>query len=161
LNEESEAKPTDERGKILLEAEDKFLGFNEDTTIIRFSGIYGRSNYFLNQLKKGTEIQKEPPYYTNRVHRSDCVGVLAFIANRKSEGKLMSGVYIASDNDPASKWDVANFLANVFNVNKPKAQTLDETANQNKRLDNKRLLQEGYEFKYSSYIEGYTERLDE
>lgn len=155
LNESSTTEPTDGRGKILLEAENKFLGFNNQTTIVRFSGIYGRSNYFINQLKKGAEIQKEPAYYTNRIHRADCIGVLSFIANKKSDSSAMNGVYLATDDDPAPKWDVACYLADVYSIEQPAALMLNKEADCNKRLTNNHLKAAGYQFKYKNYKQGY------
>ncbi|HIF17968.1 MAG TPA: NAD-dependent epimerase/dehydratase family protein [Cycloclasticus sp.] len=161
LNEESETKPIDERGKILLAAENKFLDFNSQTTIIRFSGIYGRSNYFLNQLKGGVEIQKEPPYYTNRIHKEDCVGALAFLINKKNTVVKLKSTYLVSDCDPASKWDVACYLADGLSIQRPPALMLDQHADCNKRLDNRRLIKEGYQFKYKTYMQGFKAALNE
>lgn len=161
LDESSITEPTDERGKILLEAENTFLGFNSQTTIVRFSGIYGRSNYFINQLRKGADIQKEPAYYTNRIHRADCIGALSFIINKKSDGSAMTGVYLATDDDPASKWDVACYLADVYSLEQPAALTLNKEADCNKRLTNNHLKAAGYQFKYKSYKQGYQEVIDE
>jgi len=157
INEESPTKPTDERGKILLAAEKQFLAFNDRTTIVRFSGIYGRSNYFVNQLKTGVGIQKEPPYYTNRIHHEDCVRALAFIINKKSNGDKLRSIYLATDNDPATKWDVASFLAQSLTLPKPTALSVEKSASSNKRLENKRLMEEGFEFKSKSYKDGYSE----
>jgi nucleoside-diphosphate-sugar epimerase len=157
INEKSPAEPTDERGKILLAAEKKFLVFNDRTTIIRFSGIYGRSNYFVNQLKTGVGIQKEPPYYTNRIHQEDCIRALTFIINKKFNGDKLRSIYLATDNNPATKWDVASFLTQSLTLPKPTALSIEKSASSNKRLENKRLIEEGFEFKFKSYEDGYSE----
>ena len=161
LDETSPTEPTDQRGKILLAAENKFLAFNDQTSLVRFSGIYGRSNYFLNQLKAGEAIQKEPPYYTNRIHRDDCIAVLCFIINKKINGEAMVGVYLATDHEPATRWQVACYLAEIYGMDGPKPLTLDETAKANKRLQNKRLTAAGYVFKYKTYQQGYKATIDE
>lgn len=161
LDEVSPTKPTDERGQILLAAEQQFLAFNNETTIIRFSGIYGRSNYFINQLKAGKEVQKEPPYYTNRVHKEDCISALAFLINKKSIGVKLKSTYLVSDCDPASKWDVACYLADGLSIPQSPALILNQHADGNKRLDNSRLLKEGYQFKYKTYKQGFKEALNE
>lgn len=155
VNEDSVTDPKDERGRLLLGAEKAFLAFNKKTTVVRFSGIYGRSNYFLNQIKSGVGIQKGPPYYTNRIHRDDCVGALIFIVNKKSDDVQMVGVYIASDSDPAAKWDVATYLAGSVNTQQPEAIVLELNVSQNKRIENRRLIEAGYKFKYPSYKQGY------
>lgn len=161
LDEASDTQPVDERGRILLTAENILLAFNEQTTIVRFSGIYGRSNHFVNQIKSGKGIQKEPPYFTNRIHREDCIGSLAFIINKKSQGNAMQGVYLATDDNPASKWDVACYLADALTIDRPTALTLKKGSNCNKRLVNNRLKAAGYQFKYKSYKRGYEGVIDE
>lgn len=160
VNEESPAEPTDERGKILLAAEKHFLAFNQETTIVRFSGIYGRSTYFADQLKDGGKIQKVPPYYTNRIHRDDCVGALDFLINKKANGDKLYSVYLASDHDPAAKWEVASFLTRVLKLPKITATASVKGAGSNKRLENNRLIAEGYEFEFRSYRDGYNKFLD-
>jgi len=160
VDERSITEPADDRGRLLLEAEKAFLAFNDKTSIVRFSGIYGRSNYFLNQIKSGVKIQKSPPYYTNRIHRSDCIGVLAFLVNKKANGVSMGGVYTATDSDPAAKWEVASYLAAGLNVQCEEVTNLNTDAKQNKRIKNKRLIDSGYVFKYPSYQQGYGESLE-
>ena len=161
LNEDAETEPTDARGKILLAAETKFLSFNERSTVVRFSGIYGRSNYFINQLKAGCEIQKEPPYFTNRIHRDDCVGALSFLINKKINAASLQSVYLATDHDPAPKWNVASYLAVGLALPAPIPLAITTEADCNKRLDNSRLTSEGYVFKFNSYKDGYAEVMNE
>jgi len=160
VDESSVTEPADDRGKLLLKAEKAFLAFNDKTSIVRFSGIYGRSNYFLNQIKSGSEIQKHPPYYTNRIHRSDCIDVLVFLVNKKADGESMAGIYTATDSDAATKWDVANYLAAGMSIQCEEMAGLNADAPQNKRIKNKRLIDAGYVFKYPSYQQGYGESFE-
>jgi len=145
----------------LLVAENKFLSFSQQSTVVRFSGIYGRSKYLINQLKKGIETQKHPPYYTNRIHRDDCIGVLEFLLNKKLNGELLEQIYIASDGAPASKWDVASYLGSQLKLKPCEAVISKNKVIQNKRLDNSRLLDAGYEFKFKTYKDGYGEVISE
>jgi len=161
VNEESPTEPTDERGQILLEAEGKFLAFNKHTTVIRFSGIYGRSNYFINQLKKGAEIQKEPPYYTNRIHREDCIGVLEFLLSKQLNGAHLERIYLASDHEPAEKSTVANFITNKLGLAPSDTLMLGNNADRNKRIDSRQLTEAGYQFKHETYKQGYEAVINE
>ena len=161
VNEHSATEPADERGQILLEAEGKFLAFNKHTTVIRFSGIYGRSNYFINQLKKGAEIQKEPPYYTNRIHREDCIGVLEFLITKQLHGEHLERIYVASDHDPAEKWKVASYIRKKLGLASCSGQVLDKTASRNKRIDSRQLIEAGYQFMYETYKQGYEAVINE
>ncbi len=155
LNESSKTEPLDERGKVILAAEKSFLSFNQVSTIVRFSGIYGRSNRLLKQLKEGADIQQKPSYFTNRIHRDDCIGVLDFLINKKINTGLSQRIYLATDSSPVNKWELASYLCSKFGYPQPIPQLLRKGSDANKRLDNMRLRQEGYRFKFCTYKEGY------
>ena len=161
VNEQSATEPMDERGQLLLQAEGQFLTFNEYTTVIRFSGIYGRSNFFIKQLKKGAEVQKAPPYYTNRIHREDCIGVLEFLLTKQLNGECLERIYLASDQDPAEKWHVASYITKKLGLASCGALVLDKTASHNKRINSRQLTEAGYQFKYASYQQGYEAVINE
>ena len=161
VNEQSVTEPMDERGRLLLQAEGMFLAFNEHTTVVRFSGIYGRSNYLIKQLEKGTEVQKEPPYYTNRIHREDCISVLEFLLTKQLNGECLDRIYLASDQDPAEKWNVASYITKKLGLPSCGGQVLDKTANRNKRIDSRQLIEAGYQFRYATYKQGYEAVLNE
>jgi nucleoside-diphosphate-sugar epimerase len=161
VSEQSATEPMDERGQLLLQAEGLFLAFNEHTTVVRFSGIYGRSNFLIKQLEKGAEVQKEPPYYTNRIHREDCIGVLEFLLTKLLNGECLDRIYLASDQDPAEKWNVASYITKKLGLASCSAKILDKTASRNKRIDSRQLTEGGYQFKYASYEQGYEAVMNE
>lgn len=152
LDEEAETEPTNFRGKILLKAEDAVLSQNEKNIVIRFSGIYGRGeNHILAKLKKEQEIQFEPPYFTNRIHRDDCIGVVLFLLEKSYHDSLPNRLYLATDKNPMSLYELASHIAKQNALPFPQKQTLDIHANQNKRLSSRRLEALGYQFKYPAY----------
>jgi len=156
VDECSVTEPRNVTGTIILQAESAFLGFSKRNCIIRFSGIYGRGkSHLLDAVIRNGEVQYEPPYYMNRIHWQDCVQVVRFIANEMLAGKGLESIYLASDDDPAPKWDVFNFLASKLELAPPQKAVLHQGADQNKRCSNRRLKQLGYRFKYSSYTEGF------
>jgi len=155
LTEDSITKPTDERGKILLAAEEMILAFNDQSTVVRFSGIYGRSNRLLSQLEAGLQVQQEPSYYTNRIHRDDCIGVLGFVLNKKVTRSLRDNTFLASDSEPVSKWELALYLCAKFAYKAPTPLVLSKEVDANKRINNTRLKQAGYVFKFDSFRQGY------
>jgi nucleoside-diphosphate-sugar epimerase len=156
VDEESETNPQSVTGRIILQAENAILSAGSKNCVIRFSGIYGRSkSRLLDTVIKGGEVQYKPPYYTNRIYRGDCIGVLHFIAGKMLAGVRLDSIYLASDDDPAPKWDVYNFLAGKMGVARPEKQTLPTGSEQNKRCSNERLKRLGYRFTYKSYREGY------
>ncbi len=156
VDESSVTRPQSITGQIILQAEKAFLSHGGNNCIIRFSGIYGRNRRrLLDMVARGDKVQYHPPSYTNRIHRDDCVGVLRFIANKMLGGDRVEAVYLASDDDPAARWDVYNFLAGKLGLEPPEQETMTHDADQNKRCSNRRLKQLGYEFSYKSYRQGY------
>jgi nucleoside-diphosphate-sugar epimerase len=181
VDEESVAEPNNITSQLIRQAEQTVMGFNEDNSVVRFSGIYGPGREYLLRLALQTpEIQQTPPYYTNRIHQQDCIGVLSFLLEQRLAGKALAQCYLASDDDPASMWKVMSWLANQLKckppmvrdgrslgisgesirpVFKPDARlaSVDAEAIMNKRCDNARLKALGYVFQYPGYKDGYQE----
>lgn len=156
VDEDSVTAPARITGKIILQAENTFLAYSGNNCIIRFSGIYGRDrSRLLDLVARGDDVQYQPAYYTNRIHRDDCVAVLRFLSNKMIAGAALEPVYLASDDDPAAKWDVFNDLADKLGVERPEKAMLPQGSDQNKRCSNRRLKQLGYSFIYKSYRDGY------
>lgn len=163
VDEESATDPKTATGRIILTAENIILSSSSNNCVIRFSGIYGRSrSRLLDTVMQGGQVQYKPPYYTNRIYRGDCIGVLRFMAGKMLTGARLEQVYLATDDDPAPKWDVYNYLAGKMGVDRPQKQVLEPGSEQNRRCSNKRLKKLGYKFAYSSYRDGYDyiKRLD-
>jgi len=158
VDEESATKPASTQGKILLAAEKAFLEHRAQNTVVRFSGIYGRSAtpHFMKQNKEDG-FQYDPPYYTNRIHYTDCIGFLVYLAQLKCdlESTKLDSLYLVSDDDPAPLWEVANFLWPVSDTTIPFKKTAVQ-ALQNKRCRNNRIKSLGYELLIKTYREGYT-----
>ncbi len=141
------------RSKVLLRAEALVSMKQEDNTIIRLSGIYGRGgNRILKKLQAEEAFPFQPPYYTNRIHKEDCVGVIVFIMIEKFKRQLEEQVYIATDSNPLSMYEVASLVALENTLPSPEKKYLEKDANQNKRISNKRIIALGYRFKYPSFI---------
>jgi len=161
VDENSETIPADAQGRILLEAEQQVFAFGEvnatkRNTVVRFSGIYGPDAQFMQRLAaQDKPIQFDPPCFTNRVHREDCVGSLVFLAEKALSGEALESLYLVSDDDPAPKWAVVNWLAEQTGLPSPEKEICDASTGQGKRCGNQRIREAGYSFKYPSYREGY------
>lgn len=142
----------------MLQAENIVQQGTIPSTVVRFSGIYGPCrNHLINKVKQGDVAAKEPLKYTNRIHRDDCAGVLCHLINKQFNQAQLEQCYLASDDTPASMFDVTHWLADQLN-----AMTTTETISRitgSKRCSNQRLKDSGYSFKYPSYQEGYKELL--
>ena len=157
VDENSPTEPEAITSQLIWQAEQRIAALNPKNVVVRFSGIYGPGReYLLRTAQNAPIIQQNPPYFTNRIHQQDCVGVLAFLLTQRLAGVDLEQCYLASDNDPASLWEVMSWLAEQMHCSAPIAKVADTGAGQNKRCNNSRLTALGYQFAYSSYKDGYT-----
>jgi nucleoside-diphosphate-sugar epimerase len=157
VDENSATEPASMQSRILLSAEQKLLALSSDNVIVRFSGIYGPGRLFLiNKAKTKPVIQVNPPYYTNRIHQRDCVAILKFLLEKRLSGTRLEQCYLASDDAPATLWEVMTWLAQTVGLPPPVADS-DKHSDMNKRCRNERIKQLGYVFEYPDFRSGYTE----
>ena len=160
VDENSYACPENITSQLIRLAEQQLIALSTNHVIVRFSGIYGPGREYLLRMAKQSSapvIQQTPPYYTNRIHQADCVGVLVFLLDCRLAGIVLDSCYLASDDDPAPTWDVMSWLAQRLNCSLPSVKKMEQDATMNKRCNNQRLKALGYQFKYSSFKEGYAE----
>ncbi len=158
VDEDSAAEPDNITSRLIKQAEQRLMVLNPKNIVVRFSGIYGPGReYLLRQAMQTPAIQQTPPYFTNRIHQRDCVGVLAFLLKQRLAGKTLAQCYLASDNDPAPMWEVMTWLAEHLHCPPPVVKAVDADAGMNKRCSNARLKALGYDFQYQDYKDGYLE----
>lgn len=154
-----EASPTQPLGitsQLIVQAEQQVRAAHPLNVVVRFSGIYGPGReYLLRMAKQAPTIQQSPPYYTNRIHQQDCVGVLNFLCQQRLAGRALDACYLASDLDPAPLWEVIDWLSTHRHCLPPQAKPIDPKAERNKRCSSRRLQALGYTFLYASYRDGY------
>jgi nucleoside-diphosphate-sugar epimerase len=161
VDEDSPAEPRAITSRLIWQAEQRLIASSPDSVVVRFSGIYGPGREsLLRKAAQSPVIQKEPPYFTNRIHQQDCVDVLAFLLNQRLAGRRLEPCYLASDDDPAPLWEVVSWLAERLHCAPPVAETAGADAVMNKRCRNRRLKDLGYQFRYPGYKEGYAELID-
>ncbi|MFA6163055.1 MAG: SDR family oxidoreductase [Methylobacter sp.] len=158
VDEDSVAQPENITSRLIRLAEQKLMALNPANIVVRFSGIYGPGReYLLRMARQAPAIQQTPPYFTNRIHQRDCVGVLSFLLDQRLAGVPLKQCYLASDDDPAPLWEVMSWLAERLHRQQPTAKAADDNAGMNKRCSNARLKELGYQFQYPSYKDGYLE----
>ncbi|PWK43601.1 sugar nucleotide-binding protein [Pleionea mediterranea] len=173
VDEQSETLPTSIKGKCLLEAENLVLSHSLNNCVVRFSGIYNhKRTRFFKRVQQGVELQKLPPYYSNRIHQDDCVGIICFLLQKMKANQPLDPIYLCSDHSPTPQFEVAEWIANRFDFPSPKASSNHSsnsdssnnfstdsflTKNQGKRCDSSRIRQLGYQFKFPSFQQGYAE----
>ncbi len=158
VDEDSVAESGNVTSRLIRQAEQKLIALSPANIVVRFSGIYGPGReYLLRQAMQAPAIQQTPPYFTNRIHQRDCVGVLAFLLEQRFAGETLAQCYLASDDDPAPMWDVMTWLTERLHCPPPLVKAADADAGMNKRCSNARLKELGYRFRYPSYKDGYWE----
>ncbi len=158
VDEDSIAQPENATSQLIRRAEQKLMELDPNTIVVRFSGIYGPGReYLLRMAMQAPAIQQNPPYYTNRIHEQDCIGVLVFLLECRLAGAALAQCYLASDDDPAPMWEVITWLTEQMGCQPPAVKRVDNHSHMNKRCNNQRLKALGYQFHYPSYKNGYLE----
>jgi len=152
VNEETPPEPTGFNGKILLKMEQLAASCTDNLVVVRISGIYGPGRERLIRLaaSEGLKVQQVPPCFTNRIHRDDAAAALKHLLEIDGPEAL----YIATDSNPAPRYEVVEWLAKAQGRPAPIALT-DEHAGRGKRADNQRLRDSGFELSYPDYRVGY------
>jgi len=170
VDEETKIEPTTEKTTVLAEAERVALDVagehGIDGTVARFAGLYGPERYRLSRYLDGPVTEG----YLNMVHRDDAAGALAFLL---AADAAREETVLVADDEPADKWEFADWLADQCAVSRPEKQTtaerladgdLSDAARRrietSKRCSNVKLRESGYEFAYPTYREGYRAAVD-
>ncbi|WP_447894707.1 SDR family oxidoreductase [Vreelandella sp. GE22] len=161
----SEVSPTDSTsfsGSLMREAEQALLNHPLPGTVVRFSGIYGPGrDRLIHQVLGGRMAAITPAIYSNRIHRDDCAGILAHLIQCQESGKPLAELYLGSDSEPATMYDVMSWLAKELKVETTETMQSPLRRRTSKRCDNSRIRETGYVFRYPSFREGYAQILKE
>ena len=152
VNEETVPEPTGFNGKILLEMERLAASCTANLVAVRISGIYGPGRERLIRLSASNElkVQQFPPFFTNRIHRDDAAAVLKHLLEKDE----VEGLYLASDDLPAPRYEVIEWLAKMQGKSAP-VGLVDKGRSRGKRVSNQRLLDSGFKLRYPDYRAGY------
>ncbi len=154
LDENTLAIPEDFGGERLLEAENLLNNLSCKATSMRLSGIYGEGRLYLVNMAKDITKWSKVNHWSNRIHRDDAAGFIAFLVEQVSKKQQIADCYIVTDDMPTQQYEVLAWLAkqqkiDTSNIKVPAAQG-------GKRLSNKRLRNTGFELQYPNYQVGYS-----
>lgn len=157
VDEESPSEPESATSRAIRSAELRLMAIGSPHCVVRFSGIYGQGrDYLIRQAQQNPVTQQIPPYFTNRIHELDCVRVLLFLFEQRLAGVPLETCYLASDDSPATQWDVMCWMTEQLQCKPPIGKTIETLpANRNKRCSNQRLKALGFIFQYPDYQSGY------
>lgn len=166
VDEDSLADAEGFSGRCIRQGEQVLWDSRWPAVAVRFGGIYGPGRTrLIDSVREGSARRfAGPPLYTNRIHRDDCVRVLAHLLSLPEPERL----YLAVDDDPAPLDEVLCWLAERLGVPppplatqpvfKPGAERRGDPAlrmRASKRCHNARLRATGFTFRYPGYREGY------
>jgi len=162
VDETTETLPVNFSGREMLAAEQELLNDNVPGTVLRLSGLYGPGRLrMIEQARHGGHCDPEPPVWTNRIHRDDAVGCLAFLIEKAIADEFLEDIYLGTDHEPATLFDVLEWLKDRIGDVDPDADMGEVTRRANRRCKNQRLLDAGYQFKFKNYRDGYDKILTE
>jgi nucleoside-diphosphate-sugar epimerase len=141
--------------QAILAGEKLALERDIPSLVVRFSGIYGpdRMGFRDSILSRQRGLVKES-FFTNRIHRDDCVSVLKHLMTRGKTGEI----YLASDCEPSDYNEVVRWLcanAGVEPLVESPSHLPMSVHRGNKLCSNKKLLDSGYEFIHPTFRSGY------
>lgn len=159
VTEESAAEPLHERGQVLREAEDVVL--KNGGIVARLAGIYGpgRSALLKKCLTGETEIHAGSDRFVNQIHRDDGAAALFLLASRAISARPgASRIFNVVDDYPAKLSEVFRWLLSKVRVSAPTrvpSTVFGKRGRSNKRVQNAKLRELGWEPRYRTFIEGF------
>jgi len=152
VDEDTRPEPAGFNGKVLLKMEQLAATCTDGLVVVRISGIYGPGRERLIRLavSEGLEVQQSPPYFSNRIHLDDAAAACKHLLQIDQPESL----YIASDNHPAPRYDVVEWLAKTQGAGAPVGLSVPD-ASCGKRVSNQRLRDSGFVPSYPDYRAGY------
>jgi len=152
VDEETAPEPARFNGKALLQMERLAADCTDSLVVARVSGIYGPGREGMIRLaaSKGLEIQKDPPVFTNRIHRDDVAAALMHLLLLDEPQPL----YLLSDDLPVAKYEVLAWIAATLGNAAPKGLITGQ-GSEGKRVSNTRLRGSGFQLSFPDYRTGY------
>ena len=154
VDESSPLTQTDPLAASIIEAERQFLAVCPGATVLRASGIYGEwPGMLIQRLQKGL-CSPDPDRISNRIHRDDLAGIMAFCLRRLEQGETNDPVYIASDQRPSQVGEVEAWLIQRLGLSAMKGVATRRLAT--RRCSSQLLRSSAYRFRYPDYPTGFS-----
>ncbi|MEE4244369.1 MAG: hypothetical protein V2I33_03095 [Kangiellaceae bacterium] len=158
VDEKTPVRANDVQTKAIIDSENLILKNNRGY-VIRFSGIYGkgrRSTFDSVTQQKSSRFS--PDYVSNRIHQTDCVGILTFVTTNIISGKKLPSIILASDSLPEKISVISSWLSEKLQL--PNISFNNQSQSLGKRCDNSLLISLGYQLKYPNYQAGFTSEIE-
>lgn len=151
VDEQSAIAPTEESGKIILEAEQLLRAKRPDAIVLRFAGIYGPDRLLQKQpTLKGEPLTGDANKWLNLVHVADGASV---VLRAESHG-VPGETYNIADGTPVSRRDFYTLLAELLHAPPAKFDHQPELGAPNRRISADKFRSLGWQPAFPSYREG-------
>ena len=152
IDEASPTEPTEESGKIVLDAERLLRVKVPGAIVLRFAGIYGPNRLLRKQpLLKGETLVGDAEKWLNLIHVED--GAAAVLA-AEARG-VADETYLVADDEPVRRRDFYTRLAELLGAPPARFEQRPETGAANRRVLNRKARERlGWVPRFSSYREG-------
>jgi nucleoside-diphosphate-sugar epimerase len=158
VDETSPTEPTEESGRVVLEAERLLRANRPDAIILRFGGIYGPSRLLRRQaqLRSGEPVAGDPRQWLNLIHVEDGVEAVLAVEMKGEPGET----YNIVDDEPVKRGAYFERLAELVGAPAPPFGGPAEGRRANRRISNAKARQAlGWRPVYTTYREGLPEAL--
>lgn len=147
---------------MIVAAEQALMASGHASTLLRCAGLYaGPGGMLMQRIARGELRPAHPVHYSNRIHRDDAAGFIAWLIDREQQGQEPLDCYNVVDNEPAPQHVVDRWLASALavDVKENGAGTALQGSRGHKRVRNNRLRATGYQLRYPDYRRGYAAAL--
>lgn len=152
VDEQSEAEPERETGRILRETEELVLA-SAGGAVLRLAGLYGpgRSALLAKARRAETRVEGDGLRWMNFCHRDDAAAAIVVAVNQP-----LAGLFNVSDDHPVRQGECVCALADLFGQPSPSTVPPDLDRKRgwtSKRVGNARLRAAGWAPAHPSFIE--------
>lgn len=156
VEDDSPLATTDSAALAIIDAERQLLASPHPACVLRCAGIYGEpEGFLLRRIASGELSPQTPLRYSNRIHRDDVGGLLAWLLQQWDRGIAPVTTMIAVDNEPAPQFEVELWLARELGLKEWRTRGGGLRGADHKRCRNRALRASGYSLRYPDYRSGY------
>jgi nucleoside-diphosphate-sugar epimerase len=152
VDETAATEPTEEPGRVVLEAERLLRELLAGAVVLRFGGIYGPGRLIGSRaLLRGDPITGDPDRWLNLIHVEDGAAAVVAATERGRPG----AVYNVCDDGPVRRRDFYALLARLLGAPPHRFAAPLRPEGAGRRVVNRRLREElAVALRYPSYAEG-------
>ena len=96
IDEDSPTEPTGFTGQVMLEAEQLPSAAACRPPACAWAGCTTRVALAAEPVRAGLRVERDPPQYSNRIHRDDAAALLAFLLQADASGTALQPCYTGS-----------------------------------------------------------------